>query len=999
MSPPMLDRPENNIQNNLRKLRDKDLREWRNSGVNDSITKLNVISLVGKESYQYLTLAERTKRSLESNNNGDRWQKRYSHCEAGGWWCSGIDVLTGMPATWGQFKPDRPYSIAKKKGFSKSKIIKYESSPRVSTEIYALRVTAEIWQRIAAVNNVPIPSRVEIDETTGNAPQFWNWVLNNPSIPVTITEGAKKAGALLSLGLVAIALPGIWNGRRQRKDIFGNKIGSDYPIEQLKVFATKGREINFCFDNDRKASTKKQVRSAIVKTGKLFVKRGCTVKVIEWQYPEKGVDDLIVARKEAVFREIYARRKPLSAFQLLDVLDLSRFVSLSVSDRYLKSTLMPPKDAKIIGIKSAKNTGKSTWLASQVERAISAGKKVIAISHRRQLARSLANRFKISYIEEMDRLNLGEVKSLALCIDSLHADSQARFDPEDWEDAIVIIDEAEQVFWHALNSTTLQNKRVKILENLEDLIKITLATGGKIYLTDADLSPIAIKYVQNLANFPLKTWVVENLYCPNQGKRKLYSYQGTDPRNLVAALTCAIASGKKVLVHTSGQKAKSKWGTINLEKFLQQKCCDLGKSISILRIDSESIGQREHPAYNCPQSLDRVISQYDVVLASPTLETGVSIDLKGHFDSVWCIAWGVQSVDSVCQAIARLRENVPRHIWARNVGINAIGNGSIEIKKLLASTHQQTRANIACLEAAGVKDFSDLNWEWENHHLRVWALRAAIVNAGMHSYRQSIIEKLSAEGYQIFNLDRDPIDGLKLKQEIDRSKEDIYQKYCRDVARSELLDRDEFDSLQKKRSLTQQERYSLLKTDLANRYCISVTPELVAKDDRGWYSQLLLHYYLTRGKQFLKRRDTSQLFQLTESINKAFKPDINLQQLSLKVNGLKILEIERFLDSERQFTNLSLTDWYSKIANPLTLSQIKTVYGVSINPEKTSAIAAANKLLRQMDLKLIHSPTLSARDRVYVLISADRDNRQLIFAQWRDRDLSRITFSQSIADK
>ena len=92
---------------------------------------------------------------------------------------------------------------------------------------------------------------------------------------------------------------------------------------------------------------------------------------------------------------------------------------------------------------------------------------------------------------------------------------------------------------------------------------------------------------------------------------------------------------------------------------------------------------------------------------------------------------------------------------------------------------------------------------------------------------------------------------------------------------------------------------------------------------------MLLHYYLTRGKQFLKRRDTSQLFQLTESINKAFKPDINLQQLSLKVNGLKILEIERFLDSERQFTNLSLTDWYSKIANPLTLSQIKTVYGVN----------------------------------------------------------------------
>ena len=35
----------------------------------------------------------------------------------------------------------------------------------------------------------------------------------HPEIPILLTEGEKKAACLLSLGFVAIALPGIWMGR------------------------------------------------------------------------------------------------------------------------------------------------------------------------------------------------------------------------------------------------------------------------------------------------------------------------------------------------------------------------------------------------------------------------------------------------------------------------------------------------------------------------------------------------------------------------------------------------------------------------------------------------------------------------------------------------------------------------------------------------------------------------------------------------------------------
>jgi len=41
----------------------------------------------------------------------------------------------------------------------------------------------------------------------------------------------------------------------------------------------------------------------------------------------------------------------------------------------------------------------------------------------------------------------------------------------------------------------------------------------------------------------------------------------------------------------------------------------------ILRIDSESLAEPTHPAYGCMTSLNQVLGNYDVVLASPVIET------------------------------------------------------------------------------------------------------------------------------------------------------------------------------------------------------------------------------------------------------------------------------------------------------------------------------------------------------------------------------------------
>ncbi|WP_277926813.1 MULTISPECIES: DUF3854 domain-containing protein [Nostoc] len=61
----------------------------------------------------------------------------------------------------------------------------------------------------------------------------------------------------------------------------------------MKHFATQGRQVNICFDQDNKPETVQRVRTAISRMGRLLVNEGCSLRVIDLPLvPEKGVDNL-----------------------------------------------------------------------------------------------------------------------------------------------------------------------------------------------------------------------------------------------------------------------------------------------------------------------------------------------------------------------------------------------------------------------------------------------------------------------------------------------------------------------------------------------------------------------------------------------------------------------------------------------------------------------------------------------------------------------------------
>jgi len=433
--------------------------------------------------------------------------------------------------------------------------------------------------------------------------------------------------------------------------------------------------------------------------------------------------------------------------------------SLRLNSRYLGK--LPYPESGLACIKAPKGRGKTQALTNLVSQALDTGdRRVLIITHRIQLGRAICASLGINYIDETRDSAEGKLFGYGLCIDSLHPLSQAKFNPEDWSGAIVIIDECEQVIWHALNSSTCRENRVTILQTLQELIHNVLTTGGLVIAQDADLSDYSIDYLIAIAGIPISPWVVVNDWLPKRGRNVTF-FATSNPASLYVQMehilsqkvTCCDIESRaefcpteqyrpRIMVVEDSQKVTGKWSCRNLETQLQKRFLHL----RILRIDSESVSDPNHPAYGCIEQLNAQIQNYDIIIASPTIGTGVSINIRGYFTAVFGMFKGAVAVNDALQALARVRdENVPWFVWTQQFGFGKIGNGSASYRAIIKSQQKVIKTNLKLLQGV---DF-DIDEAHDPVHLRTWALMAARINVGMWNYREAIWEGLKAEGHRV----------------------------------------------------------------------------------------------------------------------------------------------------------------------------------------------------------------------------------------------------------
>ncbi len=1010
--------------------------EWIiGSAVSSTITDLNVTSLEGFIALDWMLQGLSSEERINTGAPHRNWFDRYDHLKYGGWRCSGLNLLTLTDDDWGTFKPEQPRPDFKKEG----KFLKYENPPKIPTGVFALKLDLRDWIKISEKHHQPaycvrpeyvfgyclrpnyvlpeccvlpfdifnyrvrpkepepilpeccvLPEELfnlcvlaetpaqEIEQYKNNSgAHFWQWLLDNPHLPTIITEGAKKTGCLLTAGYITVGLPGIFNGYRVPKDDQGNKIGNPFLIPELQLLAANGREMSICFDNDVKPNTAKNVRIATQTLARLFKEQGCPTSFITWTGPEKGVDDLIISRGVEYFDELYqSRRNPLSIYQAIkERQSLSKYDHFTFKSQYFSHDLLIPSLPKIIGFKGAKGTGKTQAIIEQVQNAQARGRRVFALTHRIQLALQLCHRFQINHLEDIREKNspLGKILGYGLCVDSLRPSSKAQFSPNEFEDALVIIDEADQVIEHLLLGGTLKesNRRPEVLLTFQKAMEICLASPeGQVILLSADLSPREIDFIASFGINPT-IYCLENLYNPVQeNPRELKVYQS--PEELMLAIRDEIARDERPAIFLGAQKEQYKYSTTTLEKQLNSEFSER----RFLRIDSNSVADPTHRAYGVMSGdLNSVLSKFDGFLGSPTVETGISIDIKNYFSGVYSLFNGVQSINGACQSLERVRDHIDRHIYVSKTSSLKIGNGSTNAKELIESqtklhSLEESFTDICAAEGFATRQGNLLNPIF----IETWAAIAAQRNLEALHYADVLLEKLADYGYEVVYVNNTPEEKEKaalVKQKALETSQKLYDAHCQRVAMANNPSNQEYQRLEETKEKTEAEQEQLKKGQICRRSLLvegEVNPHLVKEFDKGIFVKWERYYYLFEGTDFLiskaRERLDNKLY-----LGIGFLPD--LPTLTVEVKALEKV-ISPLLDPEKTWNRDNLTIWALEYVFPYR-KELELILKVKIDPEKDgkSPLALAQKFLKLIDLKFICSkrPNGGKRMREYKLLN------------------------------
>ena len=950
-------------------------KEWLESGIEPTLIALNLQSLseeaIAEWFFQYLP------KSARRNDGRIRtgYLSAYRNPLRGGWGVAGYN-----PEDWSEepelrsFKPDTP-RIGKD-----GKVVKYDFPknarhnpilPRVSHAI-ASDIFRSSGLNYLQLTNKYAPAEIKrgIDDNA-ECTWFWQAVLDNPSIPVSLTEGIKKCLSLLGKSQAAIAVSSITT--------WGAIKGSSQIHPWLKLFA-KRRKFYLTFDRDTKPKTVAAVNRQCFKLGSALIKAGASrVRRISWSGSAKGIDDFIY-NIEQKYGDRYCRKVLNRCFKNApDYLHFNESVDLPgkvkfVNRRYLKPTDVSELKHKILIIKSAKGTNKTGVLADLVHSDRYSGIPTINLSYLEKLARELGNRLDLPYRTEKNTASLRNAVGYSLCLDSFSPNNSIPFHAEQWSDAGITIDEFTQVFQHlAFGNTEIRKYRKLVLENLGKKLADCWNNDKPIRIADADANSRSINLIYRLIQLysdkPIEredlennTLTLINQYQPKKGN--LYLYREPSPKQIRADLIERFSRKENLLILSSSQKSKSADGTINLEKLARKYY----KPHEILRIDSKSTSDPNHPAFGIDgEILSNLIKTgtYKIIIASPTICTGISIDdnyqdkgdtsILGYFSAVFSFQSGNLPLNSIRQQLLRLRDfEVDRYLWIPKIGKNFIGSKSSNPIELITDCKQEAKLSLSLL---GFREAEQLIESNLCPLTTFWAKTGAEINYQNYHYREILIAHLESEGWNV--IIREPaLSNHKLKKIWKQRKEikaDSQSAEDEAIASATEIGETEAKKLAKKRCLSANQDLQLNKYNIKQKYSVEeVNPELVKADRDKLYPALQLQFWLGLGREYLEEFERNRINKYKEqNSGRLFVPDLNQSTNILKIKVLELIKpyLDKLLDADTEWSNKSknLLELKEFINRDLKRFNQVLKSGIAVDD---SPITVAQKILKKIGLKL-----------------------------------------------
>lgn len=1016
------------------------------SAIEENLGALNIESQSAAALEEFLLLHSDGSWQAEAGYARQSHRRRYDHLRHGGWKVEGCDWETGEPSGYGRVKPNHPF-IAKD-----GKAIKYESQKGGSSHPFYPRMTYRAAYECADRQGVTEQFTRAVGVTSNpysECKQFWQF-WHNRGLPVAITEGEKKALSLCSHGVATIGIGGIWMLR---------KVGERETLHpELASFLLKGTLISIFFDEDAKDSTREAVAKASREAYRLLSKHGCAVRFAGWNPGEgKGIDDYLAnGHSLDVLMEGVASYHQMKRNQS-QLLHNAKIIQKDWNlDRYINpiSEIRWHSD-KMTAIKAPKGAGKSSiipqlrkllpalylsddeWLRIISERGDDSeltnsdyaelnkeNYAIFGITYRQSLEGECCEKWGLDAAESFKRIGVNPLAcgGTVACIDSIHSKGKLRTEPERFEDTpvILVIDEVRSVIDHLLSSRTdVRKHRVDSLHRLTDILgAVARNPHGRIIIMDADLRQWEVDFIRELAGIDKGSLGVYDFQYKHVIRRTAYRHKSSE--SIYLAIKKSIEEGQKILIHTDRQKGDSSWSSTGLESMLTQS---LTQSLSLLRVDAETLSDPEHAAFGALSHLEELTREYSCLVMSPSVETGVSISRNVPIDAVFYLGSGVVTVAAALQTIERYRGDCDRHYFVpkkASQGQRMKGNGSSSPYSVIRGerdkagiTDSQLKRQMSDLKK--LEDFdASICIDGNSPAAFLWAQYAAEENDMRRDYRRYFEEGIERDGYEIIDINSDDDDDGErkaIRDEMKAKKDELTTRQSEEVAVAVPIDSDEATKLADSRSLSKEKRNSLKQYKVAKAFALNKderpSPEQCAQYFDGTLIRAGLHYRITTGRQVTKRLQCIEMHKEKEHQPEMFIWDCNDNWQEWLYSIMETLDIPKLLNLLSQegkrfhlespelqpymdrFLQLQQSR-YSSIIPGLSKATSDQILG---NGKSGNAIEWVQVVLRRLGL-----PTLKCvkrdckngvRRRLYEWEGISQEREEL-FGRWLERDRERI---------
>ena len=800
---------------------------------------------------------------------------------AGGWWCAGLDPLANWaPMEWGCFKPDAPRWDA-----TKAKPRKYEHPLATPARLFWLRVPAVVAQLVAVRHGLTLPLEVAADRT-GDAGAFWRWWAKTPALPLLLTEGSKKAAALLSQGLPAVAGPGIWNPSARGE-----------LLPELAAVPLKGRPVWVLFDgSDRPDPAEPR---AARRVGRLLVRAGASVLVGCCPGPHKGADDHLAAG--GTWEQLAAALRPMAPGPVLPRLRPADLVAPAGQHLAAAVDLQALAAERLLLVAAPMGSGKTRLAADLMAPHLAVGVPLLCPTHRTALGESQSEAVGVAWAAAPG--TDARLQGLGLCWDSLRPSSALRIRPEeftgpDGRGSAVLLDEIAGGVEHLLfgTGTAVAHHRPETMATTAALLRSARTVVGM----DAQLSAPVLRLLEALTG--TTATLLRSEAQPMAGRPVLVP-QGLTARTAAeqgrARVLELAKARRRAFVVTTAQQAHAKGAAANLAALVRRHWSDA----RVLVVDSE------HPeaAETLGRKPNETAAAFDFVICSPSITSGLSIDAAGLFAEVVAIgAGGCLPPEHLAQAAARVRDPLcPVRIYApANAPKLRIGSGDTTPAALLEHLARcESRLMADLVGAAGWEPSATNESPW----LRCWLELAATRNQQALAYAVTVAGLLRSEGWAV-----EAPEGLASSPDTKEAAADLEVIATEATAAADaaviaadLPSDAEAADLAKRRRLSPEERAQLQRHRIAARWGLGSdlpTPELLEADRQGLARPLRLRWLLQQAdrRELVAAHDRRRSAQLAPN-GRGWAPDLMRELLGHKLAAAEALALPDWLEGAGQW--------------------------------------------------------------------------------------------------